>query len=713
MKLRDVDILPAYSTDDGKDLLDSFYNPVLECAVKYDRVTGFFSPKVFAIAARGFRKCVENNCKIRIITSVCVEDETWDAINESTKLSNVSRCLDDYTLDSVHDELDYNYLQLFMYLYSTGILEMKVAAVREGNGIFHEKIGIITDSFEDSVSFSGSNNETANGWINNIEEFKVFKDWEPVQATYCAIDKKKFETYWDGESNRFKVLTLDKAESEGLIRKTLKPDITIEEIKKRIYEQENVKLYGGGNKPRTRQLRPYQKDAIARWKNSNYISIFEMATGTGKTFTTVSALKQFREGNSSLHCVVGVPLISLLVQWRGELLSNFGEDLKIIVASSSVDNDWRKELSDLTIRLKMGLKTDFAILVPYVTLSNEDFVSKIRRIGADGMVFLADEMHNLVTERAMAVLSEEIFKYRLGLSATPVRLWAPKESKIVTAFFGDDPYIFSLEKAILEGFLVPYNYYVKPVHLTIDEFEDYCGISKEIGRYSAMGNQYKDSELNALLKRARIKKNAENKILALSGVIAENKKIGPISHSLFYVDNSEMLEKVQKTLLEYNIVSSKFTGEEDLATREDIIDAIRRKDINAIVAIKCLDEGVDIPSARNAYFISSNTDPREYIQRLGRVLRRDEKSGKTHSNIYDFIVLPPSNMRFSDVSERTIARNLVRNEVIRAKFFCELAKNAESAREEVDDIVGGIGMTFTEEELDLTNKEDGIDGIIE
>ena len=713
MKLRDVDILPAYSTDDGKDLLDSFYNPVLECAVKYDRVTGFFSPKVFAIAARGFRKCVENNCKIRIITSVCVEDETWDAINESTKLSNVSRCLDDYTLDSVHDELDYNYLQLFMYLYSTGILEMKVAAVREGNGIFHEKIGIITDSFEDSVSFSGSNNETANGWINNIEEFKVFKDWEPVQATYCAIDKKKFETYWDGESNRFKVLTLDKAESEGLIRKTLKPDITIEEIKKRIYEQENVKLYGGGNKPRTRQLRPYQKDAIAHWKNSNYISIFEMATGTGKTFTTVSALKQFREGNSSLHCVVGVPLISLLVQWRGELLSNFGEDLKIIVASSSVDNDWRKELSDLTIRLKMGLKTDFAILVPYVTLSNEDFVSKIRRIGADGMVFLADEMHNLVTERAMAVLSEEIFKYRLGLSATPVRLWAPKESKIVTSFFGDDPYIFSLEKAILEGFLVPYNYYVKPVHLTIDEFEDYCGISKEIGRYSAMGNQYKDSELNALLKRARIKKNAENKILALSGVIAENKKIGPISHSLFYVDNSEMLEKVQKTLLEYNIVSSKFTGEEDLATREDIIDAIRRKDINAIVAIKCLDEGVDIPSARNAYFISSNTDPREYIQRLGRVLRRDEKSGKTHSNIYDFIVLPPSNMRFSDVSERTIARNLVRNEVIRAKFFCELAKNAESAREEVDDIVGGIGMTFTEEELDLTNKEDGIDGIIE
>ena len=713
MKLRDVDILPAYSTDDGKDLLDSFYNPVLECAVKYNRVTGFFSPKVFAIAARGFRKCVENNCKIRIITSVCVEDETWDAINESTKLSNVSRCLDDYTLDSVHDELDYNYLQLFMYLYSTGILEMKVAAVREGNGIFHEKIGIITDSFEDSVSFSGSNNETANGWINNIEEFKVFKDWEPVQATYCAIDKKKFETYWDGESNRFKVLTLDKAESEGLIRKTLEPDITIEEIKKRIYEQENVKLYGGGNKPRTRQLRPYQKDAIAHWKNSNYISIFEMATGTGKTFTTVSALKQFREGNSSLHCVVGVPLISLLVQWRGELLSNFGKDLKIIVASSSVDNNWRKELSDLTIRLKMGLKTDFAILVPYVTLSNEDFVSKIRRIGADGMVFLADEMHNLVTERAMAVLSEEIFKYRLGLSATPVRLWAPKESKIVTAFFGDDPYIFSLEKAILEGFLVPYNYYVKPVHLTIDEFEDYCGISKEIGRYSAMGNQYKDSELNALLKRARIKKNAENKILALSGVIAENKKIGPISHSLFYVDNSEMLEKVQKTLLEYNIVSSKFTGEEDLATREDIIDAIRRKDINAIVAIKCLDEGVDIPSARNAYFISSNTDPREYIQRLGRVLRRDEKSGKTHSNIYDFIVLPPSNMRFSDVSERTIARNLVRNEVIRAKFFCELAKNAESAREEVDDIVGGIGMTFTEEELDLTNKEDGIDGIIE
>lgn len=713
MKLRDIDILPAYSTDDGKDLLDTFYNPVLECAVKYDRVTGFFSPKVFAIAARGFRKCVENNCKIRIITSVCVEDETWDAINESTRLSNISKCLDDYNLDSVHDELDYNYLQLFMYLYSTGMLEMKVAAVREGNGIFHEKIGIITDSSGDSISFSGSNNETASGWINNIEEFKVFKDWEPVQATYCSIDKKKFETYWDDENNRFKVLSLDRAESEGLIRKTLEPDLTIEEIKKRIYEQENAKLYGGNKKPKTRQLRPYQKDAISHWKNSNYISIFEMATGTGKTFTTVSALKQFREDNGSLHCVVGVPLISLLVQWRGELLTNFGEDLKIIVASSSVDNDWRKELSDLTIRLKMGLKTDFAILVPYVTLSNNEFVDRIKRMGVEDMVFLADEMHNLVTERAMSVLSDEIFRFRLGLSATPVRLWAPEESKLVTEFFGDNPYVFSLERAISDGFLVPYNYYVKPVFLTEEEFEEYCGISREIGRYSAMGKEYKDSALNALLKRARIKKNAENKLLALSNVIAENKKALPISHSLFYVDNTDMLEKVQKVLMSYNIISSKFTGEEDLATREDIIDSIRRRDIDAIVAIKCLDEGVDIPSARNAYFISSNTDPREYVQRLGRVLRLDEKSGKTHSNIYDFIVLPPSGIRFSDISERNIARNLVRNEVIRAKFFCKLAKNAESAQEEVEDIVGGIGMTFTEEELDLNNKENIIDGNIE
>lgn len=712
MELRDIDILPAYSTDDGKNLLNAFYNPVLGCAVKYDRVTGFFSPRVFAIAARGFRRCIENNCKIRLITSVVVNDETYDAINEATKLSDFSKCIDDFSADSLHSELEYDYLQLFMHLYSRGLLEIKVAAVRDGNGIFHEKIGIITDAKGDSISFSGSNNETASGWINNIEEFKVFKDWEPVQSTYCNIDKQKFDNYWNNESKRFKVLSLDEAESKKIIEKTVNDDLTIEEIKKRIYQQEIGGNDDDGNKQPKRQLRPYQKEAIRHWEDSGFVSIFEMATGTGKTFTTVSALSRFREANGELHVVVGVPLISLLVQWKKELISNFGNELRIIVASSSIEPDWRKSLMDLTVRCKMGIKTDFALIVPYVTLSGDELINKIKRINCDDMVFLADEMHNLVTERSMALLESGIFKYRLGLSATPVRLWAPEASAAVKRFFGDNPYIFTLERAIKDEFLVPFNYYVYPVNLTIDEFEEYCGISKDIGRYSSMGDAYKETALSSLLKRARIKKNAGNKIMALNDVIRRNKKEQNMHHALIYVDNTSMLEMVQRLLEANNITSSKFTGDEDIDSRAEIITSLRERNIDAIVAMKCLDEGVDIPSAKNAFFISSNTDPREYVQRLGRVLRLDKESGKTHANIYDFLVLPPGDIRYGDISERNIARNLVRNEVIRAKFFYELAQNMEDAKDAVEDIVGELGMTFTEEELDINNGKEE-DGIIE
>ena len=181
MSLRDLSIVSTYSSDDNSDLLNDFYNPVLSEAKSYDRITGFFSPKVFAIASRGFRECIKNNCKIRLITSIVVDNETYEAINETTRLSDITDSLKSFNPDSLQSDLDYDYIQLFMALYKSGLLELKVAATTHGNGILHEKIGIIADEFGNAISFSGSNNETASGWINNVEEFKVFKNWSPLK----------------------------------------------------------------------------------------------------------------------------------------------------------------------------------------------------------------------------------------------------------------------------------------------------------------------------------------------------------------------------------------------------------------------------------------------------------------------------------------------------------------------------------------------------
>ena len=709
MSLKSLEIDSSYSTDDGDNLLYSFYNLVLEEATSYDRITGFFSPRVFAIAARGFRKCLKNRCRIRIITSVFVDDETYEALGEASKFSEVSDAIDDFNIDSLHDDLDYDYLRLFVKLYQEGLLELRVAAIRSGNGIFHEKIGIITDRYGDALSFSGSNNETASGWINNIEEFKVFKNWITGQDEYFVADRKKFDAYWNNNCSRFKVMSLDDAEKNSLIKRTGTNDLTVEEICKKIERNE---VYSSGieeEKVHKKELRLYQKAAIEHWKKKGFRAIFEMATGTGKTFTTVSALRVFKNEKRSLHCIIGVPLIALLIQWRDELQSEFGDDIKIIVASGSVQKDWKEQIKKLQINSLMSIDENFAILVPYKTFGDSKFSADIEDLGYKDMIFLADEMHNLVTDRCISALNEDVYAYRLGLSATPIRLWRPEDSQKVISFFGKDSYIFTLERAIKEEFLVPYNYHIYPVYLTTEEFEDYCVLSKEIGRYNAIGEKNNDSNdysKRLMLKRARIKKNAENKLLVLSNIIDEMRKRHVFDRALIYSDNEGYLEKIQKMLQKKNIITSKYTGNESLNERLKITESLRNKNISAIVAIKCLDEGVDIPCARNAFFVSSNTDPREYVQRLGRVLRLDKESEKKRSMIYDFVVLPPKGVSFETIEERRVARNLVRNEIIRVKYFYSLANNKEDAMEDAQDIVNGLGMTFTEDELKLNNRQE-------
>lgn len=709
MSLKSLEIDSSYSTDGGNNLLYSFYNPVLEEATSYDRVTGFFSPRVFAIAARGFRKCLKNRCKIRIITSVFVDDETYEALGEGSKLSEASDAIENFDIDSLHDDLDYNYLRLFVKLYQEGLLELRVAAIRNGNGIFHEKIGIITDGYGDALSFSGSNNETASGWINNIEEFKVFKSWIPGQDEYFVTDRNKFDRYWNNNCSRFKVMSLDEAEKGSLIKRTGTSDITIEEICEKIERNEVFSSGFEEKKTRKKELRLYQKAAIEHWKKKGFKTIFEMATGTGKTFTTVSALRAFLNEKKRIHCIIGVPLITLLIQWRDELQTEFGDDIKIIVASGSVQKDWKEQIKKLQINSLMSIDENFAILVPYVTFGNSEFSTGIENLGYKDMIFLADEMHNLVTERCISALNENIYAYRLGLSATPVRLWRPEESRQVMSFFGEDPYVFTLERAIKEEFLVPYDYHIYPVYLTASEFEDYCALSKEIGHHSAIdeaSNDGNDYSKKLMLKRARIKKNAENKLLVLGGIIDEMRNRHVFDRSLIYSDNEDYLEKIQKMLQEKNIITSKYTGHESLDERLEITESLRNKNISAIVAIKCLDEGVDIPCARNAFFVSSNTDPREYVQRLGRVLRLDKESEKKRSMIYDFMVLPPKDISFETIEERRVARNLVRNEMIRVKYFYNLANNKEDAMEDAQNIVNELGMTFTEDELELNNKQE-------
>lgn len=690
----------VYSSS-SDNLLSDFYNPVLECAAKYDRITGYFSPTVFSVCAKGLSSMFVNGGKMRLITSIEVDQKTFESLNASNDLT--TKIIEKYKIPDdpieLRTELEKNYYSLFVSLLNLGVIELKIALTVSGSGILHEKIGIIHDKENMMLSFSGSNNETVYGWTQNIENFKVFPEWEESSKVYFKDDLNKFDKYWSGDSDKIIILTVDEALKQKIFKSNEHSE-NVEELIEKIKLKERL----GYNEPKqTRQLRDYQKLAIQHWEDQKFVSIFEMATGSGKTFTSLNALNHFKKTKGYLRCILVVPLVTLVEQWENEVRAMV--DGVTIINATGANSVWKSDFRKISQSAMLGTDDDFILITTYSTFSTQTFRDLVNSYPKNELILLADEMHNLVTENNINTASSDKFKYRLGLSATPTRLWKQNESSIVRELFGGKSFVYSLADAIKNKALVEYEYNVIPVHLSEEEFEEYLSLSKQASRLSHFAGDKSNGPnplATILTKRAIIKKQAENKFFALDQLIDRLKKRGDFHNALIYVDSNSSLTNVQLILTKKHIKSSKFTGEESLHRRNEVIKSLDRKQIEAIIAIKCLDEGVDIPSATIGIFLSNNTDPREYVQRLGRVLRRHEPSNKQLAYVFDFIVLPPASVD----SGNSAARNLVKTEVKRIKFFEELAKNESEVRENLGRILDMYGYYFEIDELTSYNEDE-------
>ena len=189
--------------------------------------------------------------------------------------------------------IEKDYIIALGWLLANSLLEIKVATVYDNDGklldheelkksgLFHMKVGILEDKNGDVISFSGSINETASAWINNVEEFKVFKQWELGQSDYCNSDIKKFDLYWNDLAENVKVYRMPEAVEKKII-KMVPNNYDINKVKKARNKDENYGLQIN--------LFDYQKKAIKLWNKYNYSMIFEMATGTGKTIAAIGCM---------------------------------------------------------------------------------------------------------------------------------------------------------------------------------------------------------------------------------------------------------------------------------------------------------------------------------------------------------------------------------------------------------------------------------------
>ncbi|MBP7508523.1 MAG: DEAD/DEAH box helicase family protein [Prolixibacteraceae bacterium] len=710
MSLQDIEIKSEY-----RSLFDNvakdFYIPLLQQAISYKRAVGFFSSSALVEISKGISALVKNGGKILLIASPYLSAEDVEAIHKGYELrDNIIKKALVRELKEAKDVYEKDRLNLLANLISDEILDIKIAFTEDKNkmGMYHEKMGIISDDFGNKVAFSGSMNESAAAMTLNYETIDVFCSWKGEQDRVAAKENA-FASIWNDCEPNIRIIDFPNLKQEIIDRyKKATPnyDIDKHEFGERIYVLEKATKYRlGPDIPRNVQLHDYQIKAIDEWEKRDYRGIFDMATGTGKTFTGLGAIARLSERVSDkLAVIIVCPYQHLVEQWVEDIVK-FNMN-PIIGYSASSQKDWKRRLEDAIRdqKLKVRNKEFFCFICTNATFSSDFVQTQINKIRGNALL-VVDEAHNFGAEYLSKLLSEK-FTYRLALSATLERHNDEEGTAKLFSYFGEKCIEYSLDKAIEEKKLTRYKYYPIIVTLNDDELRRYSELTYEIGKCLIKGEngKVKLSEKGKILAlaRARLVAGAEDKITKLEEYI---RPYLHDRHILVYCGATKLLRENQdfttvddEDLRQIDVVTdllgnklnmkvSQFTSKENVEEREILKREFADGDtLQALIAIKCLDEGVNIPKIKVAFILASTTNPKEYIQRRGRVLRLAE--GKEYAEIYDFITLPRP---LDDVPSLTVEQmkkelSLVKNELCRAEEFARIAMNMVEAESVLDEI---------------------------
>jgi DNA phosphorothioation system restriction enzyme len=445
-----------------------------------------------------------------------------------------------------------------------------------------------------------------------------------------------------------------------------------------------MKMYP--TKPPGIKLRNYQIEAIKSWFSNNGQGLYEMATGTGKTLTALSTASKLAEHLSSLAIIIVCPYTHLVDQWVKDI-RKFNMDPVVAYKSKSL---WENRHSEEVTAFNTGIINHFCCITTNATFSSEAMQNIVKRMTGNVLI-IADEAHHLGAEKTIKLLPENI-KFRLALSATPNRWYDDSgTAKLLQYFGGKVVFEYGLEKAI-GTHLTNYYYYPHLIYLDQDEAEHYFEITEKLVKcmFGDDGLDLDDTVVSSLLiKRARILSMARNKIQVLNELLRVRKN----SHyNIVYcgdskVDGEKQIDLVVEMMRsQLNMRVHTFTSREDKVLRAQLLEEFKSAKLQALVAIKCLDEGVDVPATQTAYILASSTNPREFIQRRGRVLRKHPL--KQYSYIHDFIVVPRPLDEIHQIEPRVfnVERNLLKRELARFTEFADLALNGPEAHENLNEI---------------------------
>ncbi len=692
----------------------SFYLYALSNSVKFDLLLGYFSSSAINILSLGFATFLYNGGKMRIVANDVLSESDAYAIKNSETINSNSQLLDLKNIKSMQNSLDeynYHFFNCLSWLIANKKIEIVLIKPKNSKGIAHYKSGIFYDTIGNKVQFKASCNFTYYGLVENLEELDINLSWEQNVNSkiksyedyfFNVFDKKSevveyinVDDVLKNISETFPVQTIENLliDEKSLIEK--KSKLLHSKSLKKSLEEISKKIDVINKEPRfpsffTDGARDYQINAYNKWVGNEYSGIFAMATGTGKTITALNCLLNLYKNTNTYKAVILVPTVALLQQWKKEC-ENFNFK-NIIQVSSSID--WFHAISIANTSNKLS-QNSFIIIVTYASFAKPKFKSHFDSLPLD-TVLIADEMHNMGSPNILKSLKKIHLTKRLGLSATPNRKYDLESNNELNVFFNDKPpylFEFSMERALDEGRLCKYNYYPHLVELSTDENNEYKKYSLLLMKYfDSETNKYKDNQevKELLLKRKNIINKARNKIIIFERVINEiyNANHHSLKYTLVYVpegnepDYSKYEEYVEdevdnKLINDYtgiisrvdsSIIVRQFTSQS--RDRDQIIKSFTKGDTDVLTSMKCLDEGVDVPRSEIAVFCASSGNPRQFIQRRGRVLRIHPDKNK--AIIHDLIVIPNQNDN-GTIDE--FDRKLIINELARVVDFSNLAMN--------------------------------------
>ncbi len=719
-KFRDLSFPPTYQYSSDSEFIPlEFYEDAFPIAKTIDLLLGYFSSNAIRVLSKSFAEFIFSGGSMRLITNHIYSFKDYQNLIENNVLENEDKIIDIFgDISKLEENLGYagqHFFDCLKYLLKNKRLEL-IPVKFNGVELAHCKRMVLFDGKE-YISTEGSINFTLPALLKNSESFQVETPWNgEVSKQRIKNEITNFEKIISKSHNSYEYISSSDIEVvinsigkdkdiKDLLDDSMKiPTSNYGEKVKNIIDrrkkrfEENIKRID--NEPHFPKFdgliskpREYQENAYKEWIKKNYSGVFAMATGTGKTITSLNCILEEYKKEGLYRAIILVPSIALLNQWEDEVRSfNFKSILKV-----GGGNKWEKELGNYCSNHTWGIKTNYIIISTYGSFVLDRFQKYFKKIQSD-FTLIADEAHNMGANNIQSKLNNIDCPKKIGLSATPKRVYDLEGTLAIDKFFNDEPpytYSFGMEKALQFGFLTNYKYFPKIVELTEDEFEKYVEISRQLLRlFDFEKGVFKDDPFVEilLLKRKNIIHKAHNKVDIYLEIIEELLNMDKAKYIFSYIpegyayDDEGNSEKILHQFLTRthekfpNIKMNSYTSEDQ--NLDEILRGFSDGKIEMLFAMKMLDEGVDVPRAEVGIFASSTGNPRQFIQRRGRLLRKHKD--KTYATIYDMVVIPKLNNSIGELFN--MEKNLVKNELRRVGYFASLAMNFYDSKDILEEV---------------------------